>query len=143
MGNVRPLDEHTPVQGIPLGLGAPASESRVMDFEDLRQRQEARVPAWLLAVALLGGGGAGGGVSALLAGGHSDDIMNVQLEQAAHRTRLDAHDSALEAAADRHSATQRWLADVLVRQSAAIGGIAEKVGAKVDVTVPQYMAEGR
>lgn len=134
MGSVRTLDDHTPVQGLP--LAASASESRAMDMDDLRpDRGSPRVPAWLLGLALIGGMGGGGGVAAGLGALGSSDVERL-------RRDVDDQDNELEALRREQVYQHRWVAGELIKQSRAIGKVGEKVGAEVDVEVSQYQSEG-
>lgn len=163
MGNVRNLDDHTPHAGMAVEREETTARARLspsasyasvpntieLDAPQPRSRERSlpffrgqRAPAWVvLVVAMLGGGGAGGAATVFGAGDR--DMAEVRLEQSTHKARLDAHDIALQEATGDIVSTQRWLADVLVKQSTAIAGVAERVGVKVDVSVPQLISEGR
>lgn len=131
-------------------LAHDTSGSRVtmeIDPEDRRVSvgRNRNSPTWLLALALLGGGGAGGAVGSFGLGGSEveAEVAQARAEIAGHKARLDAHDAVLKESTDDITNTQRWLGDVLVKQSAALADLASAVGVKVDVTVPQLISEGR
>jgi hypothetical protein len=164
MANVHALDsEHTPVRGIPrereeTTARAPATGSyptvphdaagsRVtMEIEpDHRSipHPTRGMPTWLAAIVLLGGSGAGGSIAAGISGAFTGgDVVLLERDIEAHSDRLDDAEQDIEALRREQANQHRWVAGEIIKQSRALGKIAEKVGADVDVDVSQYQSEG-
>lgn len=101
-----------------------------------------QLPPWLVLVLAIVGGGGSGSVGATLFGESKETqqvLARVELDVEAHKTRLAQHDTEIAGVAASQGSQLRWLADVLVKQSAAIGQIGDRVGVRVDVAVPQYI----
>jgi hypothetical protein len=154
MPNVVPMDEHTPVHGLPLERDEPrarvahpgASQIAAMDFADSHDTAPARrgLPTWLLVLSLIGASGGGGSVVAGIGALSGDDgaVRAITQDNEAQDKRLDGHDAAMEKLRSEQIWQHRWVANELLKQSRAIGRIAEKVGAEVDVDADPYQSGG-
>jgi hypothetical protein len=163
VANVHALDsEHTPIRGIPIEreettarapttgshpmLAHDSSGSRVtMEIDPGRERAGPGrgMPSWLVALMLLGGSGAGGSVAAGISGAFvGGDVELLERDIADQGERIEDHDDDIAALRREQANQHRWMADELVKQSRALGRIAAKVGADVDVEVTQYRSEG-
>jgi hypothetical protein len=162
MANVHALDsEHTPVRGVPREreettarvpstgsyptIPHDSAGSRVtMEIDPGYPTVPTRgMPHWAVALMLLGGSGAGGTIAAGITGSITgDDVGLLERDIEAHSDRLDDAEQDIEALRREQANQHRWVAGEIIKQSRALGKIAEKVGADVDVDVSQYQSEG-
>ena len=101
-----------------------------------------KLPAWLLAMLLIGGPAGGGTAAALLGalGGGDVDALTRDVERQGER--IDAQDKALETVRRDQVGQYRWVAGEVSKQARALAKIAERVGADVDVAVEPYQSGG-
>ena len=125
---------------------AAAAGSQIMATRDVDgtapPAQQPKIPAWLLAMLLIGGPAGGGTMAALLGalGGGDVDALTRDVERQAER--IDAQDEALEAVRRDQVGQYRWVAAEVTKQARALAKIAERVGADVDVAVEPYQSGG-
>lgn len=156
---------HVPPPGHPeQDAPQPQARRRAWTGALLRSRdgeQSGPIPGWAAALLLvvLGTGGGAGVTSVLSPAIEPDRVLAVEqsvasaaqrdaehdrelLDQAKAIAALSAKTGEAEAKLWRESArTSRWMADVLVKHSAALGAIAKQLDVDVDVAVPPMLVE--
>jgi hypothetical protein len=151
--NVFPMDEHTPVHGLPLERDEMrrtahpgASQIAALEFADSHDAAPVRrgLPTWLLVLSLIGASGGGGSVVAGIGVLSDDDgaVRAITQDNEVQDRRLDGHDTAMEKLRSEQINQHRWVANEMLKQSRALVRIAEKVGAVVDVDVDPYQSGG-